>query len=38
LEHEIKNQPRTNTDSHRFRNSFVSRHLCKFVVLTVPGR
>jgi hypothetical protein len=28
LEREIKNQPRINTDSHRFTNSFVSRHLC----------
>jgi hypothetical protein len=38
LERELKNQPRTNTDSHRFTNSFVSRHLCEFVVLTLPGR
>ena len=38
LEREIKNQPRTNTDSHRFRNSSVSRHLCKSVALTLPSR
>jgi hypothetical protein len=28
LEREIRNQPRINTDSHKFTNSFVSRHLC----------
>jgi hypothetical protein len=38
LEREIKNQPRTNTDFHRSRNSSVSRHLCKSVALTLPGR